>query len=442
MSDDDQLGVFGASAIALGGMIGGGVFAVLGVVARITGASAWAAFALASTVSMAAAYSYLQLNKLSDDHGGSVTFIENFVGRPKLAGVVGWTLLVGYIGAMAMYAFAFGSFFEKLFDVTTVPLLGLPVRPFVSVAAIGLFVGLNLLGARSTGRSEIALVALKVAILVVFGGWGVVYGFQVNSLEFGLSPSPGTGLLMATAISFVSFQGWQLLMYDQEQIKDPESTLPIAVYVSLVATVLIDGLVAVVTTSLAPQEVIAQHPETALAVAARPFIPGDWGFVAISIAALFSTGSAINGTLFSSAHFGKGMLSDDLLPDRIGDGDADGVPERTIVVLGVLAAAFTAYGSLQGITSFGSLAFIAVFGAMSYVGWTQRDAEEINGLVPAFGVVGSAAFFPILLYHLFIHQRNTFFTVLLIAAAVLAIELLYFKRESVLEGVQTVEKAV
>ncbi|MFC6977317.1 hypothetical protein ACFQL1_25460 [Halomicroarcula sp. GCM10025709] len=103
-----------AISIALGGMIGGGIYAVLGVVTQITGAATWFAFVLAGIVALSAAYSYIGLNELVADQdgqgGGSVTFVQSFTGNSDIAGMVGWTLLVGYIGSMAMYAFAFGEF--------------------------------------------------------------------------------------------------------------------------------------------------------------------------------------------------------------------------------------------------------------------------------------------------------------------------------------------
>jgi amino acid transporter len=113
MSDDagdEQLGFWGAISISVGGMIGGGVFAVLGVVATIAGAAAWLAFTLACAVSMCAAYSYVKLNALGENRGGSVAQLEEYLDDCDVAGIVGWTLLVGYVGAMAMYAYAFGSF--------------------------------------------------------------------------------------------------------------------------------------------------------------------------------------------------------------------------------------------------------------------------------------------------------------------------------------------
>ncbi|UPV73131.1 APC family permease [Halorussus limi] len=436
----EKLGLTEAVSIALGGMIGGGIFAVLGVVAKMSGSLSWAAFVVAGVVATCAGYSYVQLNRLSDSSGGSVTYIEEFLGNPTFAGMAGWTLLVGYVGSMAMYAFAFGSFFERLVGVHHVA--GLPLRPVVSVVAVAGFVGLNFLGAQATGTSENVMVGLKVGVLLLFGLWGLYYGSTHGKLEFGRSQLGLTvGPVMAAAVSFVAFQGWQLLTYDQDDIEDVETILPKAIYVSIPIATFVYVVVAVVTTSLAKSSVVQNHPETALAVAARPFM-GSVGFTLIAVAALFSTGSAINATLFSSARFAKGMLQDDLLPSEVGRADADGAPARTLLVLGALTAAFTTYGSLRGITSFASLSFIVVFGAMSYLAFAQRDREEVRAAVPAVGVVGTALFLPLMLWHLYADQRSVFFSVVAIAVAVVGVELLYFEREKIEDGIESVERWV
>ncbi len=432
----EQFGLTGSVSIALGGMIGGGIYAVLGVVAGVTGPATWAAFVAAGVVALCAGYAYNALNRLDDNRGGSVTFVQSYVGNSTLSGMVGWTLLVGYVGSMAMYAFAFGEFAVALGLPETVAVAGgLPTRPVVSVAAVAGFVGLNLLGARATGSVETVLVVAKVAILLAFGGVGLWYATTVATepVSLGLSQLTTPGPVVAAAISFVAFQGWQLLFYDQDSIADPVATIRRAVYVSIPAAVVVYVLVGVVTVALAP-EAIQNHPHVALSDAAgrmmSPFGLAAAGAAALSLSALFSTGSAINATLFSAAHFAQGMVGDELLPDRIADADAEGVSDRTVVVLGTLTAAFSAVGSLGAITSFASLSFIVVFGAVSALALGTRDREGVSAVPPAVGLAGTAAFFPLMLYRLATEEPATFRVVLLVAAAVLAAELLYFERET------------
>jgi len=440
MSDSD-LGLAESVAIALGGMIGGGIYAVLGVVAGITSGATWAAFVLAGVVALGAGYSYNRLNADIESRGGSVTFVQGYLGRTKLAGMVGWTLLVGYLGSMAMYAFAFAEFSIALGAPTSVG--GLPARPVISVLAVAAFVGLNLLGARSTGLAENVLVAAKVVILAGFGLAGLAYAFGdgPGQLAVGAGRLTTPDPIVAAAISFVAFQGWQLLFYDQERIRRPAETIRTAVYISIPVAVLIYVLVGAVTVTLVPGA-LASHPHVALKDAARtmltPYGLGGLGAVLLSVSALFSTGSAINATLFSAAHFAKGMLTDDLLPDRLGDAEADGAPARTIFLVGAVTAVFSAVGSLGAITSFASLAFIVVFGAMSYLAFRQREGT-ISAVLPALGTVGAAFFFPLMLWNLYNREPGTFYTVFAVAVVLVTVELLYFERDYLAAAVERIE---
>jgi len=441
----EKLGLTEAVSIALGGMIGGGIYAVLGVVAQVTMAATWAAFLLAGVVAICAGYSYNRLNALIDDAGGSVSFVQSFLGNSTLAGMVGWTLLFGYVGSMAMYAFAFAEFAIALGLPDGVA--GLPTRPVVSVVAVTAFVGLNLLGARTTGSAETLLVAAKVAVLVAFGVAGLRYALGPSGppVAFGLDRLAGSDPVVAAAISFVAFQGWQLLFYDQESFEDPVDTVRRAVYVSVPAAVVVYALVGVVTVNLAPQA-LQSHPHVALKEAARtvasPYGLGATGAALLSASALFSTGSAINATLFSAAHFAEGMLTDDLLPDHVGDADADGLPERTLVLLGGVTALLSAVGSLGAITSFASLAFIVVFGAMSYLAFRLRGRAGVRTLPPAVGAVGAAGFLPLMLWNLYRREPNTLYAVLVLAAVVVVVELAYFERDRLEREVEAFEGGV
>jgi len=381
---DGSLGVSEAVSMALGGMIGGGIYAVLGVVTTIAGGATWIAFVMAGIVAACASYSYIGLNRLVADAdgtggGGSVTFVQSFTGNSDLAGMVGWTLLVGYIGSMAMYAFAFGEFAVAL-PLLPASAAGVPLRPVISVGAVAGFVGLNLLGARATGSVETLLVGAKVLVLVAFGVGGVLYALVTPSIsvDLGGSQIASFGPVMAAGVSFVAFQGWQLLFYDQESMADPLEEIPKAIYSSIPVAVAIYVVVAVATYALAPQALQA-NPHTALTEAAST-VAGAVGFataggVVLSLSALFSTGSAINATLFSAGYL------------------------------------------------------------MSALAFTQRDAEPLTGLWPAIGTVGTSGFFVLLLYHLFRAERGTFYAVVLIAVAVVLVELLYFERAVIEEEI-------
>lgn len=214
-------------------------------------------------------------------------------------------------------------------------------------------------------------------------------------------------------------------LFDQDSIEQPEQTVRNAIYVSIVSATLLYVMVAIVTTDLVPASTIQQQPDAALAIAARPFF-GSIGFVLIAVAALFSTGSALNATLFSTVRLSKQMI-DDFLPNRLRGGEG-GEPTRMLVVLAILTAALAVLGSLNAISSFASLSFITIFGAISALAFTQREPWA-TALVPATGAVGAAAAATALLYHLYTAEQGVFVTVIALGVVVVSVEVLYFKRE-------------
>lgn len=413
--------------MALGGMIGGGIYSAFGIVVAIAGRAAWFAFLIAGAVAMCAGYSYVKLNKLTEEQGGAPTYLRDTIGNSTLSGMVGWSLLFGYIGSMALYAYAFAGFFAEM--VGRLHYMGVPLSKLVSVLLIAAFVGLNLLGASETGKAEDVLTFFKVLVIGVFGFWGVWFAFTGETLELGTGQLLSVSPIMAAAMSFVAFQGWQLLMYDQSQFANPTEDISKAIYISIPVATLLYIVVALTTVSLLPLSVIAVSPEVSLLWAGIQFM-GPVGAFIIGLSALFSTASAVNATLFSGAQFSSDLIDYGLLPERFSSGGDEEIPKKLVIILGVLSAAFAVYGSLSSITSFASLAFIAVFGGMSLLAFIERD--EIDDLItpiPIVGMIGPLLFFPLLLYNLYRTSPGTFYLVLFITGVVLAIELLYFEGE-------------
>ncbi|MFB6189823.1 MAG: APC family permease [Halapricum sp.] len=444
----EKIGLFETISISVGGMVGGGIFAVLGVVAAGAGTAAWIAFALSGAVALCAGYSFVRLNSICTDVRSPIGQIEEISESRHLAGMMGWLLTFGYVGTMAMYAFAFGSYLQELVGVHH--LLGISTRPLLSVGGVVLFGGLNLLGAHASGKTEDALVVTKVAILLLFGGGGLYYGVTHGTVASGFD-AVSVGALTAAAISFVAFEGWELLMFDQGSIENPRETVRKAIYISIVGTTGLYILVAVVTTNLVSTATIKANPETALAIAARPLL-GQLGFTLIAVAAVISTASALNATLFSASRLsaqisqstadgahrdgvdtpppdagtatdgGKALSSySNSTPHHRSQGAADSTPPtRTIVVIGALTAIFTLYGSLDSITSFASGAFMSIFGSVSLLALTRRDSL-VNTVVPAIGAFGSATALVALMWNLHESNPDVLVTVAVIWTVVLSV---------------------
>ncbi|MFB6145801.1 MAG: amino acid permease [Candidatus Nanohaloarchaea archaeon] len=439
----EKLGLKESVAMGLGGLIGGGIFAVLGVAANISGNAAFISYFFDGIVALASGYSYVKLTEYLEEDGGSFTFLEHFVSNPNIAGIVGWILIVGYIGSTSMYAYAFGSFAAGLIDMHSAF-----VRPLISVGVILLFVGINMVGVKSSGSSEDLLVYVKVAILLLFGVAGVWAIFSDPSFvlfQGGLFNKGISSMIIGAAVIFVSFQGFQLLTYEYSDIDGGIKTLKKGVYYSIIAATLIYILVAFTTTNLLTAQQVLVHKETALAYAANKIFSSALlnkiSFLLISIAALFSTASAINATIFGTARLTYKMATDKELPELFSFRNRKGIPTRSIISIGVLTMAFTAFGSLEQITTFASLAFIMIFASVNAVCLLDSDVTE-NMLIPLIGLAGTLTAIPLMLLHLYNTNPHMLVSVVGLFIALALLEILYFERKPLEKEAEKIEREV
>ena len=145
-SRSGKLGFIEVVAMGVGGMVSGGIYAVLGVAMQQAGNAVPLSYLIAGIITLLTAYSYLKLTLHFGEHGGVFSFVEHIVDNPTIAAYVGWVLIVGYVGVMAMYAFAFGAY--TLTAARAIAGIELPqlLRPIISTVIVAAFVGLNLRG--------------------------------------------------------------------------------------------------------------------------------------------------------------------------------------------------------------------------------------------------------------------------------------------------------
>ena len=423
-----KLGLLEVVAMGVGGMVSGGIYAVLGVAMRQAGNAVPLSYLIAGVITLLTAYSYLKLTLQFGEHGGVFSFVEHIVDSPTVAAYIGWILVVGYVGVMAMYAFAFGAY--TLTAARVVVGIELPqlLRPLFSVLIVAAFVGLNLRGVTETGLFEDVAVYIKVVILFSLATLGIVfYDGSATAVSFFSKGvvSPITGF----AIIFVSYEGFQLLVYDYEDIDDVERTLPIGMYIAIVIAILIYVSVSFMATlHLTPEQLVA-HEEVALAEAvSRIPVLGAAGFVLVILSAMKSTSSGINATLFGTARLVHKISTEGALPRAFSFRNREGIPVYALLVMGGLTAAFAALGSLKQITEFGSVAFLLSFAVTNYTNLRLADVTGSNLLVPALGLVGTGVAIPVVLYHLYLTDVEILLWILGIFVSVFLLESLYLER--------------
>jgi len=366
--------------VGMGAMIGAGIFVLTGLAADAAGPAAVLVFALNGAVTAFTALSYAELAAAIPESGGGYAYVKE-VFSEATSFLMGWMLWFAYMIAGALYAVGFGSNFA-----TFLGMVGIDVPESVSVVGVTVpvgatalallvvvvFVALNALSTSASGGAETAVTLVKIAILVVFAAFGA---FAVETSNFSpLFEGSALSLLPAMGLTFIAFEGYDLIATVTEEVKDPEETIPKAIFYSLAATVAIYiGVVAVAVGTVGADQ-LGRAGETAIASAAASFMPtipglGIGGGTLIAFGAVFSTMSALNAVVLASSRVAFAMGRQGQLPGGVERIHPEfGTPLRAVLVsaavvlVAVVAVPIRQIGNLSSL--FFLLSFVVVNGSV------------------------------------------------------------------------------
>ncbi len=288
------------------------------------------------------------------------------------------------------------------------------------------FLFINLIGAKLSGGVELGVVAVKLAILAVFavvGMTGVHASHFVPLFDHGyVTP------LAAVALIFVAYEGFELIPNAIDEMADPQRNLRRAIIIAILVTAAIYVVVSIAALgNLTPAE-IAKDQEYVLAVAAKPML-GDAGFVLISVAALLSTASAINATLFGAARLAMVMAREHALPRVFSLQERSRpTPYVALIVLTALSLAFTLAAPLSAISAFASATFLLIFSCVNFAAFRLARRIGLHPILPLAGGLITSASFVMLVWHTWENDRTSLAWLTCFYAAAIIIELVLIWR--------------
>jgi amino acid transporter len=412
-----QIGLAAAVSIGIGGMVGAGIFSILGVVAEAAHNAMWLAFAIGGVVALLSTYSYAKLGATFPSAGGAVHFLVKSFGDGVFAGGLNLFMWLGYIISLALYATAFGGYAATFVTPTPSPLL-LKSLAVASVAALTL---VNAFGAKLMGRSETAIVAIKVAILVLFAAIGLWFIKPAN-----LSPASWPGaksILFGAGVLFIGYEGFGLITNAAADMRDPRKLLPQSLYTSVILVIALYLAVSLTVSGNLTDAEIERAKDYALAQAARPFL-GEFGFRLIAIAALFSTASAINATLFGSANVCYMIARDGELPRDLSRTEWRGATNGLLLTAALVVVVMLAF-DLSGIAMMGSAAFLLIYAAVNAGHLKVLKATGANAVIVWLSLITCLAMFVILSVYTWQQQPAAIVALVIIAAVSFVAEFIY-----------------
>lgn len=376
-----ELGLTEAVSIAVGAMIGGGIFSVLGRLSAIAGPAAMVSFFLGGVIVFLTANSYYRLVAKYPSAGGEFTILRSGFKNPMVGNMVGSMLWLGYSVTIALYAFTFGlytsGFIHELTgnDFWDVEIDGfITGRRLLAFLSIFTFMMINLKGVKESGNIQNIIVAFKLIVLLFIGVLGVIYfkserykpftsnvdpyGFFAEDKLGGLS-----GIIIGSAVIFVSYEGFQVIANTVEEMKNPARDVKIGMYISVVTVTITYVLVTMATFSLVEDP---NNIDEAALIDAVKFL-GPWAILLITLGAAASTTSAINATLLGSSRLAYVMSDYSAFPKKLAViHRSTKVPYLAVITTSAISWFFTFFGNAEQIAEVGSIIFLGIFFSMNF----------------------------------------------------------------------------
>jgi amino acid transporter len=398
-SPEAELGLLDATMIGMGAMIGAGIFVLTGLAAEIAGPAAILVFTLNGVVTAFTGLSYAELAASIPKSGGGYAFVREIFDDLS-SFIMGWMLWFAYMIAGALYALGFAPNFLELLHVygavpppdqvgtIAVPVInaGVPLAFLLAFVAVLLLVALNAVSTAASGSVETIFTIIKVTILLVFVGFGLTSPMFSGAEFQPLFPEGGgaAAVLPAMGLTFIAFEGYDLITTVTEEVENPRENIPKAIFVSLAATVIVYLAVVAVAIGTLGAGGLADAGEAGIAAAATSFMPTGLpiiqnGGALVVFGAVFSTLTALNAVVIASSRVAFSMGREGQLLPSFGQlHHRYGTPfvailASAVVMLGSVALPTQSAGNMSSL--FFLLSFIIVNVAVIRL---RRERPDMN----------------------------------------------------------------
>lgn len=274
-----ELGLFHATTIGVGLILGAGIYVLIGEAASTAGNATWLAFVFSAVVAVLTGFSYAELSSMYPTDAGEYTYTEKAFGK-GLAFFIGYFVLLSAIISAATVATGFAGYFTNLFSFENGIL--------VSILVIVGFSLINYRSIKASAWTNVIFTALEIIGLFIIIGLGIFYGKNVGLLDM---PHGIEGVFKASALVFFAFLGFESVIKLAEEVKHPRRTIPLALLLSIAISTVLYLMVAIAAISILDWETLAASSAPLADVAAA--VLGNNAFIAISVIALFSTGNTV-----------------------------------------------------------------------------------------------------------------------------------------------------
>ncbi len=425
-----SLGLFDVTMVGVGAMIGAGIFALTGIAAGEAGPGLILAFCLNGVLTLCTAMVYAEVGSAVPAAGGGYLWAR--LGLPGPAAfLAGWMDWLAHAVAGSLYAVIFGAYVvwgaQTIFGWGEPPtggghehgygtLFGMDawwIAKGLTLFVCMAFLYINHRGSSETGKAGNIITVAKIVVISIFIAAGAIAMLGDHDPAVGEKFTPFLpeglgGVLIAMGLTFIAFEGYEIIVQAGEEVVEPRRTIPKAVFLSLLIVIPIYVLVAIVCLGAMtiPADLVAAEGwhasdtwrylaglgETGVAVAANEFLPWGTGAILLVIGAVLSTMSALNATTFSSTRVSFAMGRDRVLPARLAHiNPKTRTPSAALAASGVIIVAVALLLDAEKVAAATCAMFLLVFAQVNIASIVIRrkygDKLRYGYLVPGGPVI-------------------------------------------------------
>jgi APA family basic amino acid/polyamine antiporter len=416
--------------LAIGAVIGAGIFGAIGtaaagqigpngeVIRYAAGPALILSFVLLGGACALAALCYAELASMIPQAGSAYAYSYATLGE-FVAWIIGWDLILEYAVGNVAVAISWGDYFNTLMRglgaelpaylttgyrtallssnpeisglIDTAPrFLGLPILVNLPAFAIVMLITVLLLrGARESATANKVMVVIKLFVLALFICVGVTAINTDNYTPF--APNGFTGIHQGAAIVFFAYIGFDAISTAAEETKNPQRNLPIGILGGLAICTLIYVIVGIVITGIVPYTELAVADPLARALELAGFTNVAW---IVAIGAMISMGTVLLVFQYGQPRIFFAMARDGLLPRWAAKVDAKTrIPYVTTLVTGIIVAVASLIGDAAetyDLTNIGTLFAFALVCAGVLVLRMKEPERERPFKVPFVWVIAPA----------------------------------------------------
>ena len=370
-------------------MIGGSIFVLTGPAIGLAGSAVIIAFIINATITLFTAMAYAELGSAMPEAGGGYLWVREGLPRPN-AFISGWMAWFAHIVAGSLYAVSFASFlngllmqlnlFKDVGSEGTLLILGIiPFDKVIAIASVAAFTYVNFKGTSETGKTGDIVTVIQLGLIFALIGAGLWTmhanpGWTLNFSNF--MPMGIAGIVAAMGLTFIAFEGYEVIVQTGEEVKNPKRNIPRAIFISLSAVVVLYCLIAFVSIgAIFPEggvpswKFIGDQGELGISAAAELIIP--YGAFIVLGGGMISTLAALNATTFSSARVAFAMGRHYNLPHKFSAiHHRNKTPYIAILLSGLIMAVMASGLPLDQIAIAAGVIFLLLF--------TQVNLAAIN----------------------------------------------------------------